>query len=64
MEWNQSGMEMEWKVEWKIFPWVKWNGKKLEWKMEWKWNGKSLLIIDGMEKNWNGKWNGMEWNLF
>ena len=64
MEWSQSGMEMEWKVEWNNFSLDKWNGKKLEWKMEWKWNGKILLFKSGMENNWNGKWNGMEWNLF
>ena len=55
---------MEWKVEWNNFSLDKWNGKKMEWKMEWKWNGKILLLKGGMENNWNGKWNGMEWNLF
>ena len=56
-------MEMEWKVEWKNFAPNKWNGKEMEWKMEWKWNRKSSLMIGGKEKNWNGKWNGMEWNI-
>ena len=58
VERKKSGMEMEWKVEWKIFIHAtesgKWNG------MEWngKWNGTILLVFCGMEKQWNGKWNG------
>ena len=56
-------MEMEWKVEWKNFPRCKWDGKDLEWKLERKWTTKSSFMIGGMEKNWNGKWSGMEWNI-
>ena len=55
---EKNGMEVEWKVEWKIFINAKesgkWNG------MEWngKWKGKFLFMSCGKEKKWNG--NGME----
>ena len=46
-------MEMEWKVEWKIFINAtgngKWNGKQ---------NGKFLLVFCGIEKQWNGNFDG------
>ena len=54
VERKKSGMETEWKVEWKIFSKTKWNGKRVER----KWNGKFLSGMSGMEKKWNGKWNG------
>ena len=50
VERKKSGMETEWKVEWKIFSKAKWNGKCVERKWNGKWNGKFFLGMSGMEK--------------